>query len=380
MAKRRSYFQKVLSQTWKETEWVPVIIEDMSAGIVIAIMAAKLKICQWDEFKELAFLIVGTAACGFVFGFIYRFIFVTTSRLHRELERKVKTLESKLHERGEEVPLGTEPAQDKPTYKNTAVITFLICLCAGLALLLAVQNSKTAQSGKSISIPKPLPVKIIPRPEPPPPPPIVSTQQLADVETQKQFENFNEGTGVTEDAASQIAKLKAEKVAKIESENRQKNLEIQKWWDVYLPYYQHSLAVLHDVLTSESTKTGDGIDQSVGYFQCLPPAIDPKIGEIKAAEIRFQKNTNMDFLVTIAGLNASGHRQLKISCSGGLLEMYATWGDKFGRTLHVYPDFEDYKDVPIDKANDLILESIKQLVAVQILSNTNPQIHLENKQ
>lgn len=229
-------------------------------------------------------------------------------------------------------------------------------------------------------IAKSLPVKIIPNPQPIPPTTNIPAQQLAGVETQKQFENFNEGTGVIEDAVSQIARLKAEKAAATESENRKRNLEIKKWWDVYLPYYQHSLVVLHDVLASESAKAGDGIAQSVEYFQCLPPAIDPKIGEIKAAEIRFQKNTNMDFLVAITGLNTSGHRQLKISCRGGLLEMDGIWGYKFRRNLHVYPDFEDYKDVPIDKANDLILEAIKQLVAAQILSNTNPQIHLENKQ
>ena len=188
-------------------------------------------------------------------------------------------------------------------------------------------------------------------------------------ETQKQFETFSADTGGVENVASHIARLKAEKAAKIEEENRQKDIDIKKWWNIYLPYYQHSLVVLHDVLTSESAKAGDGIAQSVGYFQSLPPDIDPKTEEIKSANIGFQKDTNMNFLVVISGLNISQHRQLKIYCSSGYLEMEAAWGKTFWRNLHIDPDFDDFKEVPIDKADDLISESIKDLIGAQLLHN-----------
>jgi hypothetical protein len=234
-------------------------------------------------------------------------------------------------------------------------------------------------------IAKPLPDKIIPRPEPPPPL-IVSTQQIVGIETQKSFEIFNPDTGAIGDATSPISKLMAENFAKIaklkadndaikEAEKRKRELNIQKWWDVYLPYYNRSLIVLHDVLAGEAAKTGDGIAQSAGYFQCLPPTIDPKIGELKVAEIGLQKNTNIDFIITITALTDSDVRRLRISCGGCFLESWPSWGDKFIRDIHIDPDFDNEKEVPIEKANELIGDEIKDLVAARyyISSNTNKQ-------
>jgi hypothetical protein len=185
------------------------------------------------------------------------------------------------------------------TSRNFGRVFIIIIVVSAFVALLSVRNLQIAQlksqlnSPKQVALKKPLPIKIIPRPEPPPaPPPPVPIQQAAIVESQK-FENFNGTPNGAEDVDAQFAKLKAETTAKAEAEHRQKNLNAQGQWDIYLPYYQHSLVVLHDVLTDRAANVRDGIVQSVGYFQCLPSAIDYTNGSIKVANIGFQNNTNM---------------------------------------------------------------------------------------
>jgi hypothetical protein len=222
-------------------------------------------------------------------------------------------------------------------------------------------------------IAKPLPVKIIPKPEPPPQ--AVSAQQSAVVETQKQFEYFNANTGDAEDAAQRIAILRAETANKKEAELRQRNLEAQEWWAVCLPHYRRSLVVLHDILLSKAP-SGDGIAQSDGYFQCLPTNMDSTVPQINVAEIGFQKNSNMNFMIIVTAPNPGGYRRLRISCSGGDLEF--GWHDRLESFLHVshiFPelDGEVINASPFNKTNEFIAESIEGIIAAQgfFLSKTN---------
>ena len=323
MAKRHSYVQKIFSHTWKETEWASVFVEDMLGGVITAAGALALHICQWDEFRELAFLAIGGALVSFALSFIFRLVFITPAKLHKEMEKRIKSLESKTGEGG-----GIE-APEK--YRTPIAMTFLLCLSACLAVLLIAQNNKFKNrpiSPPQASIPKPLPTKVIPRPEPPPEAmPVTATQQLAVVQPQA-LENFNAPTGDIGDFSLKIAKIKSDMVDKAEAENHKVNLDIQKWWDVYLPHYRHTLVVLHDVLASEALKTGDGIVQSADYFQSLPPTIDPKKGGFQIARIGFQKDTNMDFTVTVTGLNGGYLRYLEISCPGCVLQLSASWGEQ----------------------------------------------------
>jgi hypothetical protein len=377
MAKSRSYLRKRIAKTWRETEWVPVIIEDMTAGIIIAATAAILKICQWDEFKELSFLIIGTAILGFILGFIYRFVFITPDAINKEQERKIKALESKLQDGGNAVPTETEGSETKPA-RAPITVTLLFCLSAGLALLLVLQISKNttyerrANLSKEPASSKPLPTKVIPRPEPPPqPPPVVTNQQVESTETQKPLEYFNAGTetnasGVAkfESAAATIARLKSEKEAKAKADALKINLEIQNNWDCERTNYQHALVVLHDALNKELTN-GDGIVQSQDYFQCLPKTIDPKTGVMKVAQIGLQKNTNLEFLVTVTELRGAYNRLIIISGNGCSLE-FNQWNSQFSKRLNVNKlDLVDDKIVSMDAANGLIFDSISDLIDAQ---------------
>ncbi|MGA3284800.1 MAG: hypothetical protein ABSD57_10135 [Verrucomicrobiota bacterium] len=282
---------------------------------------------------------------------------------------------------------------NKTNIRNFARFLFVVVIVSAFLGMMAVKNYQieklkgqippSVQPKPNIVL-KPLPTKIIPRPEPPPTPPAYSTQQVAVIETQKQFETFNGDTETTNGSEMQVAQLiahvkaekaaaQAEQAAKSEAEHRQRNLDAKKQWDIYLPYYQHSIAILHDILISKSAITGDGISQSVGYFQCLPSTIDCNIGSLKVAEIGFQKNTNMDFLLTITDLNGANHRKLIIACGGGHLELEPANGDRMWRKLHLEPDFDDFIEYPITNANELISKSINLLVDGQIyyLSQTN---------
>ncbi len=331
MAKRRSYFQKALSHTWNETEWVPVIIEDMSAGIAIAVLAAILKICQWDEFRELAFLIVGTALCGFVFGFIYRFIFVTPPRLIRELERKVKTLESKLQNHEGEIPLGIEAAQDKPTYKNTAVTTILICLCTGLALILVIDKSENVQLKKQIPPPNSHPIHFDTRPatkkEEAPQLPSPAVVQPANAGLPKQFkpiytghDNLSEADSVMDESLKEVEEAEAEQKAEQKDQDEKQMALDRSIWGTDLPYYDYIIRTFLEFLAEVAKQEGDSVytySPSSSYYQCLPQEINIKTGDTNVAELRLSKNTNWDFQIIIESKDSQNRRPLKIKSKGG---------------------------------------------------------------
>lgn len=386
----------MVSRTWRETEWVPVIIEDMLAGILVALAAALLKICQWDEFKELVFLIIGTAILGFAFGFIYRLIFITPEKIYKEFEKRLKTCESKLEERGDTQTTSNQNIEDKATQPTQMPVMALVCLCVGLAFLLVGQISKNhklenqQKQPEKIVSKKPLPTKVIPRPEAQPSPMIIPTQQVAVTEpivtnTSKTFDQFDSTIADTNDTTYRIQQLReakqqakeqqiAEQNARAQRENQARLLDIKKWWDLYLPYYNHSLVVLHDALLHEAAKEGDGIAQSNDYFQSLPSSIAPSVGGFNVAEIRFQKSTNMDFIVSVTALNSANRRTLRIISAGGFIEMELGSGDKVHGNLHIEPDIDLPFEVATNQANTKMVESVNDLIGAEILflqSRTN---------
>lgn len=96
--KRRSHLGMVFWETWKETEMHGVVIEDLAGGIMTVLLAIVFQVVKWDEFLELIFLAIVGGACGVILGFIYRFAFVTPTKIYRELEDKFEVAESKLSE------------------------------------------------------------------------------------------------------------------------------------------------------------------------------------------------------------------------------------------------------------------------------------------
>ena len=342
--------------------------------------------------------------------FAFRFFFVTPEKIYGRLQKQLENAESKLRKQNPANPPEVEDLDGGyETQKARTPITtlILICLVTSFGLVATVQriqilmlktpaqeNSKSEKQTASTPkpIPKLLPTKVVPRPEQPPsPPPPASTQQLATIETptiatQMPVEVFNADTSFIGTAMTKIDKIKADIEAKkaketadteaqAKAEKEKLRLEIPRDWERGLNHYRRMLVVLHDTLLDEAKKNGDGIVQSEGYFQCIPSAIDPQIGEIKAATIGLQNNTNVSFSISISGLNYAGHRQVYVSCAAGNLEIYPGMGDDFYAILNADLGVPFDNKTTADKADGLISDYLDSLIVAQyqFLSKTRKQ-------
>ena len=256
------------------------------------------------------------------------------------------------------------------TSRHFGRVFFITIIVSAFVALLSVKNLQIAELKSQLTSPKqvvptkPLPVKIIPRPEPLPPPPTVPAQQVAVVQTQKQFDNFNTGTNDVEDAIAQLAKIKAENKAQKEAQEKATSEAANQWLTNALPYYNYALISLRDILIKEAAKRGDGIAQSVGYFQCLPSTISPEIMGRKLGEIGFQKDTNVVFFIEINGSDPVQNR-LRIESSSGFMEININifHGD-MSRLIQI-PNLDDYKGAPLGQAHSFIDEGLKSIIASQ---------------
>jgi hypothetical protein len=245
----------------------------------------------------------------------------------------------------------------------------------------AVNGINGANPSKKVNVEKPLPDNIFPRPEQPPTPP---SQQFAFVAnpiifvTNAQPVIFKADTTTNRNARATIdermADLQAEadqvaaqEAAKFEFEKQQKLLEIPRDWGNGLDHYRRLLVVLHDDLSKKVEGTGDVISPSQGYYQCMPSNIDPGTGEIKAATIGLQINTNVNFQIKISELNWLGHRQVYVSCAAGNLELYPGTNDDFYAILNTYLGLPSPGYTTIDKADDLVSDNLTSLIAAQYL-------------
>ena len=266
-------------------------------------------------------------------------------------------------------------------HRDPAAVIILMCFCAVFTAIIVVQHLqisklKNPPTPKSIAK-KTLPDTIIPKPETPKSEP---APQPASVELQKQFDVYpNAESNSNSDADVLSERIKAETKAqktRDEAEERRGNLV----WQTSLKYFNHSLTRLHDLLHDRAASHGDSLAQSFEY-PSLPSTIRFDMGLTNIAEIKLQKNTNWDFIVAV--IPDRDLTRLRISCSGGLVEMRPN-GD--ASEFHLFINFPtsklqaiNYKneDVPIERAADLIDTNLNLLMAGQyeFLSNTN----LKNK-
>ena len=226
--------------------------------------------------------------------------------------------------------------------------------------------------------PKPLPEKIIPASEFSPPiiaatihpTNAVAVPQLNSIEP---TENFNVPTGGVDVVKSVVAKELAEDDAEKQKSILQEQTQEQGWWDVALPSYNHALKSLQIQLTKMAADHGDGISCSPAYFDCLPKITDTKIGGLDVARIRFQKETNMNFLISISPKNPANRRNLNLTASGGLLEIRTDPSSCGARISFPSLQYEKDKVVEINKANELIEGKLLFFINAQAayLSQTN---------
>jgi hypothetical protein len=95
--KRRSYFGMVFSRTREEME-IGELVQEMAGGAVTVFLASTFHYAQQRELPELLFFALIGGIAGPVVGFLFRLVFVTPARMHRELGEKLEISESKLNE------------------------------------------------------------------------------------------------------------------------------------------------------------------------------------------------------------------------------------------------------------------------------------------
>jgi hypothetical protein len=102
-------------------------------------------------------------------------------------------------------------------------------------------------------------------------------------------------------------------------------------WTNSFPAFKYVVKTLRDILSSLAIKRNDGLVITSNYNECLPSTINPLFGGGKVAEIRFYKQTNMDFTITITT------NQLRIDCSCG----YITFSTANNNNVYFYLKIPD---------------------------------------
>jgi hypothetical protein len=243
--------------------------------------------------------------------------------------------------------------RDKPS--RIAVFVVVASILAVLMLIIPVkQNSQIAQlkqqllaaKPKPIIPPKPLPTIIIPNPENELPHSEVVSNSEAPIDVPKPFEVFDSITDAISDTGFSVAELKHKNLLKKQQEDQEKLESLKTWWLKAIPDYNYALESLNNILV-KNLPAGDGMGLSPGYFTCLPTNLAEDIAGEKFAEIKYQKNTNIDFIISIQG-KPTEERLLLISGSHGSLELHpVTSRNTFSRAIH-FPDVDYMNETNVD--------------------------------
>jgi hypothetical protein len=225
---------------------------------------------------------------------------------------------------------GAALAAPVPKTRLQKLIPFFFVTVIVLAFMgiLSVKNRQISELQKKLAPPKqevvskPVSIQTIPRPEPPPREHLQTAENklLAVSQTNKPFENF-EPDAINPDFSQVLSNKWATQVREAAEVKKKYEQKVNDLWSNDVPHFRHALTCLRDSMLHLAEKDGDGISQSDGFLQCLPDKLDPNFGAFKPAEIRFQKNTNIDFIISVEAVNGDGNRGFIISCAAGFLQM-----------------------------------------------------------
>jgi hypothetical protein len=256
--------------------------------------------------------------------------------------------------------------------KNFVRFIFIVIIVSAFMGLLAGKNRQIAELKKLSSQPRKLPApnflftKVLPPSEPPPSMP---TRQMPVVDSSAQLENFPPDTNDTGGFTQDLVQMQADNDAQKSQVDWQHNLEQQTTWTNSYPYFHEALIILHDQLHELSKidydGAPDGITQPENYYD-LPKSIDQKNGAFPLTHIGFQRNTNINFAVTISGWEWMDKRKLIITCPNGTLALSINWAGYLNGFLDINnPAFPYHKCVPIKDAHALISYEINALIRAQ---------------
>lgn len=168
--------------------------------------------------------------------------------------------------------------------------------------------------------------------------------------------DLNADADSPENLFSSLKQKADQEAAKKEAQKKQEAIERENYinalWSNSVPNYKQEMVSLNDYLAKLVRGQNDGISRSEDYFDALPQTIDPNGRETIIAEIKFQKNTNLDFKIFLDDGQNEVRRPLKITCSGGYLYSIPEMsGNSFDMTVY------DENGSILDSANPPITES-----------------------
>jgi hypothetical protein len=342
-------------------------------GIIPTVLGLLSGVIHGDEKGELLFLAISGAACALVIPFIFNLLFVTPEKLYKEIEKQLEIAKNQLSEK--QIPI--QSILDNASKRQIRGVTIMGAICIGLTFIFIVQNEKyselkaglnsvNSQPKQIAANIKPLPTQTIPRPEPPPVAPSkpAENQQAAVAQTNKPFENFGPDS-INPDFSQVLSNKWATQVKAAAEVKKKRDKAENDLWSTDVPHFRHALICLRDSMLHIAEKDGDGISQSDGFLQCLPDNLDPDFGAFKPAEIRFQKNTNIDFMISVEAVNGDGNRGFIISCAAGFLQM-GEGGGRWHCTVGVpSASFKETVVTDADGADTNTTSSIKELISAE---------------
>jgi hypothetical protein len=353
------------------------IVQDVLGGIMTAVSAVLFGFAQRDELGELAFLTFGGALSTFILKFLFTFFLIAPEKLHKEQEKKIKSLEAKLSQRGDLEQINLEPGAVNERQKIPIYTTILLVCVSCCLFLLVFQSAKNYRAQKQTLAPqkeamaKALPDKSMPNPTNPVPPQGVACTSPPNTKKppkQAKFETNEPSDGLGDGLSSiisSLAKAKADRAAKEEKDKLAAEEAREEEWKTGLAHWRFALQSLYDVLKAAAERRGDGITKTEGYFQCLEIA-QPKqdVDNTKLAEIRFTNRTNVDFLISLK--NENGAKALLISTDCGTVEVYH-WDHKMEVMVDISRfDYHDNVMFASGNEHDAINKQIKTLVSSQL--------------
>lgn len=159
--------------------------------------------------------------------------------------------------------------------------------------------------------------------------------------------------------------LKQQKDATAYASKKAHEDAINQWWAKAKRYYDQEVLYLYSALKDKSKDHKDSIETTPGYFECLPQNPLPQYVETPLAEIRFKKETNICFAISIKD-DTSEQRPLRTSCECGRLEIHPTPGFKNIDALLKVPDLEDTYHLEIDENHNFTNDVLSALIESQI--------------
>ncbi|HVU28137.1 MAG TPA: hypothetical protein VHG71_10440 [Verrucomicrobiae bacterium] len=342
--KKHSYLVELFRAAWEDVEWIEIFSEAFG-GLVIAFIFLKNGIAPEDENLELYLEAVAYAFVIPIIAFLLRLLFITPTKLYR-----------KLYDKNFKVDI--VPA------KESHLISVLLAICACLTFIIIIENishfphKKQSELAAIKTLPNLRPDKVTSKlgtPSQSVPITPALTEKIYETNSPQTLDTNN---SMLENAISERHTQEAQKEKSIIE-------QIQNHWDLSIPFFNHTLEVLHELMNKEAERRGDRIVIPSDYYACLPKSFNFPTNIELLTEIRLETSTNIDFKIGITINSPPMSDFMTIKGSVGDLKIILFYGGMGGSCEIQTTPYSDSKQFGNVNANIVIDEMSKIFVEAQ---------------